>query len=347
MSHPAGADSVRDFWLSSGHHLLDRDGAGGGLAVTDAFLKAFLARPEMAPVPESCAAERALYADLLRDPRLTVPAERLERLADPDGRENYQVWLGFRDHLVGHGTVEAAYAGLMRRGVGRVPRLFIDQMVHVILRNMLHGETDPQKLRAAECLFRPQRVAITEGGILLADRETVDQAGRTGGFGSLGQLLAENGTPVRTVDLDVLNEQTADLYWERSDRFDMVLDASFTRPGLDALARVLERWVAHFTAVRVSIQPVQTIRDDRWVWHVGLDAEATRILNAMWTGAEVPQADLARVLSLFRLEFADPAEMLEKVAGRPVYLAMAMDPDKVLTLKPQNLLTGLPFRAGG
>jgi hypothetical protein len=49
---------ARDFWLSCGHHLLDR-GEDGGLVVTDEFLKAYLARPEMAPPPDSCRAERA------------------------------------------------------------------------------------------------------------------------------------------------------------------------------------------------------------------------------------------------------------------------------------------------
>jgi len=38
----------RDFWLSCGHHLLDRDVAGK-LLVTDEFLKAYLARPELVP----------------------------------------------------------------------------------------------------------------------------------------------------------------------------------------------------------------------------------------------------------------------------------------------------------
>ena len=37
---------MKDFWLSCGHHLLDRD-AGGGLVVTDEFLKVYLARPEL------------------------------------------------------------------------------------------------------------------------------------------------------------------------------------------------------------------------------------------------------------------------------------------------------------
>src|SRR5574337_570324 len=47
---------MKDFWLSCGHHLLDRD-EGGGLVVTDEFLKAYLARPELSPPPDACAAE--------------------------------------------------------------------------------------------------------------------------------------------------------------------------------------------------------------------------------------------------------------------------------------------------
>src|SRR5262249_50834611 len=45
-------DRMADFWLSCGHHLLDR-GEGGGLLVTDEFLKAYLARPELAPPPNA------------------------------------------------------------------------------------------------------------------------------------------------------------------------------------------------------------------------------------------------------------------------------------------------------
>jgi hypothetical protein len=36
--------------------------------------------------------------------------------------------------------------------------------------------------------------------------------------------------------------------------------------------------------------------------------------------------------------------MTEKVRGEPVYLLVAMTPDGVLRLKPQNLLIGLPIR---
>lgn len=342
-------DATRDFWLSSGHHLLDR-AEGGGLAPTPEFLKAYLARPEIAPIPESGPQERRLHRALLDNPREAVSAERLAQVEDPDARENYQVWLGFRDLLLAHPTLEAAYRAFFEadpKARPMVPPMFLDQLVHLILRNMLDGTEDPMLVRAAECLFRTQKVSILEGGILLADEEVVEQSARTGGLGALGQLVIESGTPVRSVDLDVLGPDNAAAYWERSDRFDMVLDVSFSRPGLDALCRVLERWVRHFQGIAVSIQPVQTISDERWSWHVGLDAEATRILNAMWDGEEVAQADLARVLSLFRLEFQDPADMLERVAGRPVYLAMAMTADKTLRLKPQNLLTGLPFAVRG
>ena len=39
----------------------------------------------------------------------------------------------------------------------------------------------------------------------------------------------------------------------------------------------------------------------------------------------------------------DPGDMRPAIAGRPVYLAMAMDADGVLKLKPQNLLLNLPL----
>jgi hypothetical protein len=36
--------------------------------------------------------------------------------------------------------------------------------------------------------------------------------------------------------------------------------------------------------------------------------------------------------------------MIERIRGEPVYLLVAMAPDGVMRLKPQNLLTGLPIR---
>ena len=50
------------------------------------------------------------------------------------------------------------------------------------------------------------------------------------------------------------------------------------------------------------------------------------------------------MVGLFRLTFCDPNVVMDKVRGEPVYLILAMDHDKVLRLKPQNLITGLPIK---
>ena len=330
-----------DFWLSSGYHLLARD-AAGRLAVTDDFLRAYFARPEIRPVEESCAAEIALHEALLADPRRPVALEEIVAMADPDAQENYRHLLAFRDHLLAHGSIEEAYLTLFQYGV-QVPPLFLDQLAHVILRALLEGCDDPFRPRAAELLFRSQRLTRQDGALMLADEETVAMYAETGGLGALGRLLQQAETPARAVTLDVLTETNAALYWARSDKFDTVLDVSFTRPGLDALCRVLEGWVLHMLGVATRIQPVQRISDDRWVWHVGLDAEATGILNDLYNGTAVDAARLGRLVSLFRMEFADASLMRPGIAGRPIYLAMAVDDRDTLRLKPQNLLFNLPL----
>ena len=329
-----------DFWLTSGFHLLERDG-DGRLAVTDGFLSAYLRRPEMAPVAESCDAERRLHAALLDDPRRRVAPADLAALADADAADNYRVVLSLRDRLVAAGTVEGCYRGLFGRESVPLPALFLDQMAHVILRNILDGASDPVRLRAAELLFRVQKVSIQEDSVLLADDEIVEMRA-TLGETSPANLLA-GGPPQRSVELDVLTPDNAGDYWQRSDRFDMVLDIGFARAGLDALCRVLEAWVDHMLGVAVTIQPVESIQDEKWVWHVGLDAEATTILNDLYHGRPLTEERQSRILALFRLRFADPGQMLAKLAGKPVYLAAAMAADGRLRLKPQNLLVNLPL----
>jgi hypothetical protein len=76
---------------------------------------------------------------------------------------------------------------------------------------------------------------------------------------------------------------------------------------------------------------------------VGLDAEASSLLNDLYNQVEVDEQRMARLLCLFELTFANPADMRAAIAGRPVYLAMAMDAGNHLVLKPQNLLLNLPL----
>ena len=131
----------------------------------------------MAPVDESCDAERALHAALLDAPRRPVLPAELDALADPDAADNYRVVLALRERLVAAGTVEACYRRLFGHGAVALPPLFIDQMAHVILRNILDGVTDPIRLRAAELLFRAQKVSIQDESVLLADASSVLAAG--------------------------------------------------------------------------------------------------------------------------------------------------------------------------
>ena len=156
-----------EFWRSSGFHLLARN-AAGQLAVTDDFLRAYLMRPEIHPVEESCTAERALHAALMAEPRRAVSAAGLEAIADVDARDNYRLMLRFRDRLIAAGTLEACYAELFRAGAIDVPPLFIDQLVHAILRNILDGCEDALRLRAAELFFREQKATLRDGQLLLS-----------------------------------------------------------------------------------------------------------------------------------------------------------------------------------
>ncbi len=333
-----------EFWLSSGYHLLHRT-ADGKLRITDDFLRAYFSRPEMRPIAESCAAERDLHAALLADPRIAVPDRRLDRLADGDARENYRHVLAFRDRLVTHATIEDCYLALFAGDGIAVPPLFIDQMIHVILRNILTDCRDPIRLRAAEIFFRSQKASLQDGAIVLADEEIVEMHAATGGMGGLGQLLIDSQTPTRRVELDVIDDANGAIYWQRSDKFDTVIDLAAGRPGLDAFCRVLEAWVAHLLDVAVSVRPLDSIHDDRWVWHVGLDAESSVILNDLYRDDQVDDDRRARLISLFRLQFRDPSVMLPRIAGRPVYLALAMGDGKTVKMKPQNLLFNLPLAA--
>jgi hypothetical protein len=334
---------LRDFWRSAGFHLTERTDSGW-LAVTPDLLRAYYTRPEIHPVEESCEAEHRLFEALMADPFRPVAAAEIEAMADPDAAENYRVVLRFRDHLAAHGSIEAGYRALFAPGAPMVPPVFVDQLVHLILRNMLGAETDPYRLRAAELFFRDQTVSTEEGQLLLADAEIVEMLSETGGMGGLGALLVEAGTATRAVTLDVMTEDNAPQYWQRSDRFDMALDFRFAEPGQDAFARVLEAWAAHLVGLKVRVQPMQSIRDERWSWHVGLDAEASRILNALYEGRALAPDETDRVVALFRLESLDRDALLDSMRGKPVYLGLAMTASRVLKMKPQNLLTNLPLR---
>ena len=351
-----------NFWPACGYLLLARD-AQGALAPTDAYLRLLLTRPELALVAESCAAETALHKALTAAPTRTVANRELQQVRDADARLNYRHWLAFRDGLLAAGTLQAWLLGLFRGGSISLPPLFIDLVVQAIVRGLLGDTGNALAARAAELLFRAQRITVQDGHVLAGDRETLDVQNETHGFGDLGRMLTQAGAPLKAAQMRLLQATDHERYWAQAaqpePRFDFLLDLTheiqrdvghgisfkMTRAhsGLRALASVLEAWVQHLLGVQVTIEPVQRIDDAQWRWHVGLDAESNALLNDLYEDRPVEPDRMARLISLFKLEFANPAEMRADVAGKPVYLAMMKSSEGLLKLKPQNLLLNLPL----
>jgi hypothetical protein len=265
----------------------------------------------------------------------------VDSIKDADARHNYEVVLRFRDKLVAAGTVEGCYRNIFKEKID-LPPIFIDQLAHVILRNVLDGCDDPLRLRAAELFFREQKATIKDGHALLADLETVEMHASGNKYGSIGRLIVEAQGDLAKVDLDVLDKTNAAIYWERESRHDTVISITFGRPALDALCRVMEAWISHFLSLRTSIKPVGKIEEAPWAWHIGLDAESTAILNELWSGGQVEQGRMRNILAIFALRFDDPAAMRAEIRGRTIYLALSCE-EGVVKMKPQNLLTSLPL----
>lgn len=328
---------MKDFWLSSGFELLDRD-EGGGLVVTDEFLKVYFARPELMPPPDACAAEKTLHAALLATPRRAVTQTEIAAIRDSDARENWEFVIAFRDRLLDHPTLEAAYISLIRDGAGKTPPIFVNQLVHVILRNALDGCGDAFRLRAAELFFRPQRVTVHEGSLLAADEERIAGSNPA----PVSPLVAMLGLEA-SADIDILTAENAASYFERSDRFDMAFDLTAGRRGQAALGEVIAVWIKHLLGTSVDVEPFVEVRDANFTWYVGLDAEGTRLGDKLWNGEELDHDERGHVVSLYTLHFHDPQAAKHEIGDAPVYLILAMNEDRVLRMKPQNLVAGLPL----
>jgi hypothetical protein len=336
---------MREFWVASGHHLTRR-ADHGGLLVTPELIMAYLARPELLPPGDACAAERALHANLMADPLRTVAPEEIAAIADADARENWTFMIAFRGSLVAAPSLEALYVSLARKGAGGLPPIFLSQLCHLILRNALEGCDDPYVLRAAELFYRGQKAAVHDGALLLADAEMVE-----------GQQQAQHdlhATPLSALlqppafgEMDVMDDDNAWTYWSRSDAHAMAMNLGGNAKARAGLCRAIERWISHLTGLTAAVETVASIEDRDWRWFIGLDSEGTRIGNALWNGASVGAEATERIVALMRLSIADVALLDERVGDKPVYLILAMDADKIVRLKPQNLIAGLPLASAG
>jgi Family of unknown function (DUF6352) len=332
---------MREFWVASGHHLTRR-ADHGGLIATPELIMAYLARPELMPPADACASERNLHASLLADPLRPVSKADIAALADPDARENWTFMMNFRDRLVAAPSLEAVYLDLAHNGAGDLPPIFVSQLCHLILRNALEGCDDPYMLRAAELFYRGQLAALHEGTLLLADAEIVEAQQHVELDLHSSPLTAMLAPPKAFGEMDVMDDENAWTYWSRSDAHAMVMNIGGNPKARVGLCRVIERWIAHLLGVAVNVETVASIEERDWRWFVGLDSEGTKIGNALWNGAPVDNPS-ERIVALMRLTIADTRLVDERVGNKPVYLILAMGADKVVRLKPQNLVVGLPL----
>ncbi len=300
-------------------------------------------RPEIRPAEESGPNEIALHEALMDEPRRDPPASALQAIEDADARDNDRVLAAFLGRLKRAASLESCYLEIFSGGEVAVPPLFIDQLAQIIVRGILEGCDDALEPRAGELFFREQKATIDDGAVMLADLETVEMHASGGSLGSLGRLIVESHAPLATVNLEVLDTENARAYWLRDQRHDFVISMNFGRAANNAFCRVMEKWIRHFFGVGVSIRPMRAVEDQGWAWHIGLDAESTALLNGLWRGDEVEPGDLRRLLALFRLDFEDPAAMRADLAGKPVYMALSMNENGVVRMKPQNLLLNLPL----
>jgi hypothetical protein len=324
---------MREFWVSSGHHLT-RLTPAGELGVTDELLLAWLARPEIVPPDDACDAERGLHDRMRRAPRAPVGPEAVAAMADPDARENWAFFLGFR--LLAAGSIEAAYLGIVRERVP-LPHIFLEQLVHLVMRNALDGCGDPWTLRAAELFWRVQRGSVRDGGLVLADAERVEALEAETQADPLLAMFSEGVDDA----LEVMTEENAWTYWSRSDAHSMALPFGSQARARAGLAGAIAAYVRHLLGVEVLVEPLAAVEEPDLRWYVGLDAVGSAIGDALWSGGAAAQDGL---VGLFRLSAVEEGSFEPRMEGHPVYLLMGMAEDRTVRLKPQNLVMGLPLR---
>jgi hypothetical protein len=144
-------------------------------------------------------------------------------------------------------------------------------------------------------------------------------------------------------EMDVMDDDNVWTYWSHSDAHAMAMNLGGNPKARDGLCRVIECWIVHLLGVAVKVETIASIEDRDWRWFVGLDSEGTRVGNALWNGDAIGADAAGRIVALMRLSFEDARFVDERVGTKPIYLILAMNADKMVRLKPQNLVVGLPL----
>ncbi len=213
----------------------------------------------------------------------------------------------------------------MRRGAGPTPPLFLNQLVHLILRNALEGCEDPYVLRAGELFFRPQRVSFHDGAAC-SGRRRGDRGARGRRAASPRSSPCSGEEPA--AELDVLDDANAWTYWSRSDAFTMALNLGATarprgigprrsRPGSSTCSTSSVGGRAGRADRGPGLALVRRPRrrgDPRSATRSGRRGRRGRGRDGAHAGAVPPH-------------LRGPQRVDPRAAGHPVYLLLAMTPD--------------------
>jgi hypothetical protein len=252
----------------------------------------------------SCAAEIDLHQYLLDNPRSETRSINSHHCKMRMRVTTMRCALRFRQRMLAHPTLEASYLALFQGSGVDVPPLLVHQSQPNPVTPYPQRGCDSHARTNRQSVFRTQKITVLEDGVVMAaDEETVERLATQSSFGTLGDLLQKGGIKLKSVDMDVLQPESADDYWSRSQAFDWAVQLNHGQPALDALCDVMAMWIKHFLGVSVRIQTEKDIDDDQWVWHVGLDAQASGVLNALYQGEEVDTERMERMLCLFSLHF--------------------------------------------
>jgi hypothetical protein len=222
---------------------------------------------------------------------------------------------------------------------------FTHQLAQIRLRHLLGPDVMAYEARPGEMLFRAQKISVGDDDEVTAvDELTIDLYAMAGAFGDPGELLAQNRAPLRSVDLDVRDEDNAPTNWAGDERFDIAADRDESR------SRRAERVVQSTGAVDCPFsrgRPTDHATTRKQTSALGMTHRTRR--RGKFAAQRPVQSRrshlerMERLLCLFELTVADPGAVRAGIAGCPVYLGMARDHEQRLRLKPQNLLLNLPL----
>ncbi len=285
------------------------------------FLDGILASPQLALVPESCAAEASLHKALRAEPLRIIESTELIAIADSDARENYAFYQRLQTEVLAAGSLKAYYWQVIKSDAALVPPEVMDVMTEQLTNDMLDGLLEKNmaiQYAAAEWFYKRQAVHLEDGRVVHdVARDSVREP-----------LDLSHG---------MVNELSHGLLFRLSN----------ANSGLKALAQVIEKWVAYMLDIEVTVKSLSKVDDAAWRWHIGLEATSTALLNDLYLGHEVSSERQSQLVSLFKLEFKTPsllqADMQQNGAGKPIYLGLAMDANGFVKIKPHNLLLNLPL----